>query len=92
MEIIETKVIHTKIKIFQAREEPLVTFGSFKDTRNRLNLGVPTKMHKCLLCGHRFKDDEMVWLAIASHGNRFVCEECNKKILKQLKEEQDESK
>ena len=43
----------------------------------------------CFCCGRKLKEDEMIYLgAVEKQLNQIFCEECGKKIIKSLKDEQ----
>lgn len=86
-----TKITKRTYIVSQVIEKPFMKFGVFRQSREKLGLNVEKT---CFCCGHKFFDDEDVFLAFFKNThNRLLCENCNQKALIELKlkEEQNEN-
>lgn len=74
-----TKTITVTLTAEWCRYEFLPMTPEFRRQRR----GLDDPMDKCFLCGHRFKDGEMMSLAriIGQGGNRILCQECAGELL-----------
>lgn len=81
MEVV--KITRKVYKCLNAVNKPFAKFGKLREIRERLGLKV---QRCCFNCGHKFKDDEDIYLA-AFKGtlNHFLCKSCNDKALIDLK-------
>lgn len=79
-----TKITKRTYIVSQVTEKPFMKFGLFRQTREKLRMKVEKT---CFCCGHKFFDDEDVFLAFFKNTrNRLICEKCNQKALTELKE------
>lgn len=80
--MIITKTITHHYEVLDVSAKPFMKFGTFRQTRERLNLKIEKT---CFNCGHKFKDEENTYLAILKGSlNKLLCEECNKKALQDI--------
>lgn len=82
--IIEKKTIR-RYEVLHAVEKPFLPFGQFR----KMKEGIGHSVQRCCFnCGHKFKDDEDVYLVmIKGTLNKLFCKECNDKALKDLEKE-----
>lgn len=81
MEVI--KIIKNAYQVTQASEKPFMKFGTFREARERLGLSVE---RRCFRCGHKFKDDEDVYLILFRGTlNHLFCNNCNEQALNDLR-------
>lgn len=77
------KINKKEYEVINAVENPFTKFGKFRATRERYGLKV---QRCCFNCGHKFKDDEDIYLAMFKGTlNHFLCKSCNNMALADLK-------
>lgn len=82
------KITKRIYEVLHAVDKSFTKFGNFRETRERLGLKV---QRRCFNCGHKFKDDEDIYLAMFRGTlNHFLCRNCNDKALVDLGKEEAE--
>lgn len=72
-----------RYEVLQAGKKPFMKFGFFRNVRESHNMRV---QKTCFNCGHKFSDNEDVFLVIVKgHENPLLCEKCNDIALTDLK-------
>lgn len=83
MEVV--KITKRTYKCLSVAESHL-KFGKFREIRERLGLKV---QRRCFNCGHRFAEDEDIYLAMFKGTlNHFLCKNCKDKALNDLRKEE----
>lgn len=86
MEVI--KITRKVYKCLDVADKPFMKFSKFREIRERLGLKV---QRRCFNCGHRFAEDEDIYLAMFKGTlNHFLCNNCKDKALSDLRKEEAE--
>ena len=77
-----TKVITRHYNVTFCR--PFMEYGKFRSYRRGMRTA-----STCFCCGRKLKEDETIYLGgVEKQLNQIFCEECGKKIINYLKDEQ----
>lgn len=81
-----TKVIKKNYRVLDVVERVFMKFKMFKEVREKCGMKVP---RTCFNCNKKFMDDDDMFLAITTGGNKFLCGQCYNIALNDLKEKGD---